>query len=371
LPTLRSAKKCATFGSIFDHARIEKELATLESKLSDPAIWSNPSESQVLMRERKRLEGQLAMENELVRRSGDIDAYFELAREGETVDAELEREIKSLSEFVDQLETRTMLSSETDPLNAIVTVHPGAGGTESQDWAEMLMRMYLRWAERHGFKTEINDYQDGEEAGIKSATFTVTGEFAFGQLSGETGVHRLVRISPFDQAKRRHTSFASVFVSPEIDDSIQIDIRPEELRIDTYRSGGKGGQHVNTTDSAVRITHLPTNIVVQCQNERSQHKNKEKAMKMLRSRLYEYELDKKKEVSRKLEDSKLDINFGSQIRSYVLQPYRIAKDLRTRVEVGDVDRVLDGELDPFIRGYLIMRRQGEIPAAMEESADVD
>ena len=230
-----------------------------------------------------------------------------------------------------------MLSAETDPLNAIVTVHPGAGGTESQDWAEMLMRMYLRWAERHGFKTEINDYQDGEEAGIKSATFTVTGEFAFGQLAGETGVHRLVRISPFDQAKRRHTSFASVFVSPEIDDSIHIDIKPEELRIDTYRSGGKGGQHVNTTDSAVRITHLPTNIVVQCQNERSQHKNREKAMKMLRSKLYEYELEKKKQISKKLEDSKLDINFGSQIRSYVLQPYRIAKDLRTRVEVGDVD----------------------------------
>ena len=291
-----------------------------------------------------------------MRRSGDIDAYFELAREGEAIEPELEREIKSLSEFVEQLETRTMLSADTDPLNAIVTVHPGAGGTESQDWAEMLMRMYLRWAERHGFKTEMNDYQDGEEAGIKSATFTVIGEFAFG---------------PFAQAKRRHTSSASVFVSPEIDDSIQIDIKPDELRIDTYRSGGKGGQHVNTTDSAVRITHLPTNIVVQCQNERSQHKNKEKAMKMLRSRLYEYELEKKKQISKKLEDSKLDINFGSQIRSYVLQPYRIAKDLRTRVEAGDVDAVLDGNLDPFIRGYLIMRRQGGVPAVVEEPADVD
>jgi peptide chain release factor 2 len=217
----------------------------------------------------------------------------------------------------------------------------------------------------------MNDYQDGEEAGIKSATFTVTGEFAFGQLAGETGVHRLVRISPFDQAKRRHTSFASVFVSPEIDDSIQIEIKPDDLRIDTYRSGGKGGQHVNTTDSAVRITHLPTNIVVQCQNERSQHKNREKAMKMLRSRLYEYELDKKKEISRKLEDSKLDINFGSQIRSYVLQPYRIAKDLRTRVEIGDVNRVLEGDLDPFIRGYLIMRRQGGVPAAIEDASNND
>jgi peptide chain release factor 2 len=370
-PTLPCAKRFAIFGSIFDRARIDRELAALETKLSDPAIWSNPAESQVLMRERKRLEAQLAMENELVRRSGDIDAYFDLAREGEPVEPDLEREIKSLSEFVEELETRTMLSAETDPLNAIVTVHPGAGGTESQDWAEMLMRMYLRWAERQGFKTEINDYQDGEEAGIKSATFTVTGEVAFGQLAGETGVHRLVRISPFDQAKRRHTSFASVFVSPEIDDSIQIDIKPEELRIDTYRSGGKGGQHVNTTDSAVRITHLPTNIVVQCQNERSQHKNREKAMKMLRSKLYEYELDKKKEISKKLEDSKLDINFGSQIRSYVLQPYRIAKDLRTRVEVGDVDGVLDGNLDPFIRGYLMMRRQGGEPPAILEPADVD
>ncbi len=315
------------------------------------------------MRERRRLEEQLGYDAELQRRTEDIEAYFDLLREGETsVEPDLKREIDSLSEYVDQLESRTMLSEENDALNAIVTVHPGAGGTESQDWAEMLMRMYLRWAERQGFKTEINELQDGDEAGIKSATFTVTGEYAFGLLSGETGVHRLVRISPFDQAKRRHTSFASVFVSPEIDDSIQIDIKPDELRIDTYRSGGKGGQHVNTTDSAVRITHIPTGIVAGCQNERSQHKNKERAMKMLRSRLYEYELEKKRATARKLEDSKLEINFGSQIRSYVLQPYRMAKDLRTRVEVGDVDRVLDGDLEPFIRGYLKMRREGGVPA---------
>jgi peptide chain release factor 2 len=322
------------------------------------------------MRERKRLESQLADDAELARRSDDIDAYFDLLREGESsVEPELKREIDSLLEFTDALESRTMLSEENDALNAIVTVHPGAGGTESQDWAEMLMRMYLRWAERQGFKTEINELQDGDEAGIKSATFTVTGEFAFGLLAGETGVHRLVRISPFDQAKRRHTSFASVFVSPEIDDSINIDIKPDELRIDTYRSGGKGGQHVNTTDSAVRITHLPTGIVAGCQNERSQHKNKERAMKMLRSRLYEYELEKKRAASRKLEDSKLEINFGSQIRSYVLQPYRMAKDLRTRVEVGDVDRVLDGDLEPFIRGYLKMRREGGVPAAVADEGE--
>ena len=261
-------------------------------------------------------------------------------------------------------------SGEADPLNAIVTVHPGAGGTESQDWAEMLMRMYLRWAEREGFKTEVNELQDGDEAGIKSATFTISGEFAFGMISGETGVHRLVRISPFDSAKRRHTSFASVFVSPEIDDTIVIDIKTEDLRIDTYRSGGKGGQHVNTTDSAVRITHIPTGLVAGCQNERSQHKNKEKAMKLLRSRLYEYELDKKKAATKKLEDSKLDIGFGSQIRSYVLQPYRMAKDLRTRVEVGDVDRVLDGALEPFIRGFLKMRREGTLPTALAEDDDL-
>jgi peptide chain release factor 2 len=321
-------------------------------------MWSNPAASQPLMRDRKRLEELVARDEELVRRTSDIDAYFELAREGEDVLADLDRDIKSLAAFTEELEARTMLSGETDPLNAIVTVHPGAGGTESQDWAEMLMRMYLRWAEQQGFKTEMNDYQDGEEAGIKSATFTITGEYAFGQLAGESGVHRLVRISPFDSAKRRHTSFASVYVSPEIDETIHVDIKQEDLRIDTYRSGGKGGQHVNTTDSAVRITHLPTNIVVQCQNERSQHKNREKAMKMLRSRLYEYELDKKRAETKKLEDSKLEINFGSQIRSYVLQPYRIAKDHRTKVEVGDVDKVLDGYLEPFLRGYLLAKRRG-------------
>ncbi len=350
---------------------MRRDLAALEVKLSDPNLWSNPAQSQPLMRERKRLEAMLADDTELGRRTGDVEAYFELAREGENVEADLVRDIESLSAFVEAMETRTMLSGETDPLNAILTVHPGAGGTESQDWADMLLRMYLRWAERQGFKTEVNDYQDGEEAGIKSATITISGEFAFGQLSGETGIHRLVRISPFDQAKRRHTSFASVFVSPEIDDSIEIDIKPDDLRIDTYRSGGKGGQHVNTTDSAVRITHIPTGIVTQCQNERSQHKNKDKAMKMLRSRLYEFELDKKKEISRKLEDSKLDIKFGSQIRSYVLQPYRIAKDHRTKVEFGDVDRVLDGYLEPFIRGYLLMRRDGNVPAAVDASDDLE
>ncbi|MGB6975310.1 MAG: peptide chain release factor 2 [Terracidiphilus sp.] len=351
-----------------DPARIRRELSELETKLADPALWADPAASQPLMRARKRLEAMVAADEELVRRTGDIEAYFELAGEGEEVEAELDRDIKALAAFTDELEARTMLNGEADALNAIVTVHPGAGGTESQDWAEMLLRMYLRWAEQQGFKTEMNDYQDGEEAGIKSATFTITGEYAFGWLGGESGVHRLVRISPFDSAKRRHTSFASVYVSPEIDDTIHVDLKIEDLRIDTYRSGGKGGQHVNTTDSAVRMTHLPTGIVVQCQNERSQHKNREKAMKMLRSRLYEYELEKKRAASKKLEDSKLGINFGSQIRSYVLQPYRMAKDHRTKVEVGDVDKVLDGYLEPFLRGYLLAKRRG---TAVTSSAEDD
>ncbi|WP_197413845.1 peptide chain release factor 2 [Terracidiphilus gabretensis] len=353
-----------------DPARIRRELSEIETKLADPSLWSNSQASQPLMRDRKRLEGLVAHDEELVRRSGDIEAYFELAGEGEDVLADLERDIKSLATFAEDLEAKTMLSGEADPLNAIVTVHPGAGGTESQDWAEMLLRMYLRWAEQQGFKTEMNDYQDGEEAGIKSATFTITGDYVFGQLAGESGVHRLVRISPFDSAKRRHTSFASVYVSPEIDDTIHVDVKSEDLRIDTYRSGGKGGQHVNTTDSAVRITHLPTNIVVQCQNERSQHKNREKAMKMLRSRLYEFELEKKRAESKKLEDSKLEINFGSQIRSYVLQPYRIAKDHRTKVEVGDVDKVLDGYLEPFLRGYLLAKRRGTANGGPDDDLDV-
>ena len=308
------------------------------------------------MREKKRLEAVLGTEAELGRRVNDIAAYFELAHEGEAVDADLRRELDGLQQLVDKIETETLLSGENDARNAIVTIHPGAGGTESQDWADMLLRMYLRWAERQGFQTILYDYQAGEEAGLKSATFAVNGDYAFGLLTSEIGVHRLVRISPFDQAKRRHTSFASVYVSPEIDDTIEVVIKPEDVRIDTYRSSGKGGQHVNTTDSAVRITHIPTGLVASCQNERSQHKNKERAMSMLRSKLYEHEMEKKREATRKIEDSKLEINFGSQIRSYVLQPYRMVKDHRTKTEVGDVDRVLDGDLQPFIRAYLVMRR---------------
>jgi peptide chain release factor 2 len=354
--TLLSATKLRTCGAIFDAPSLRTQLTEIESKLGDPGVWSDQERSQILMRQRKRLEASLAMDTELARRADDIAAYFDLAREGEAVIDDLRKEIEGLRELAEKLETETLLSGENDARSAIVTIHPGAGGTESQDWADMLLRLYLRWAERQGFAVEMNEYQPAEEAGIKSATFSVQGDYAYGLLTSEIGVHRLVRISPFDQQSRRHTSFASVFVSPEIDDSIQIDVKPDEIRVDTYRSGGKGGQHVNTTDSAVRITHFPTGIVVACQNERSQHKNREKAMKILRSKLYEYELERKRAATKKVEDSKLDIDFGSQIRSYVLHPYQLVKDHRTKVEVGDVGRVLDGDLRSFIRAFLLARR---------------
>jgi peptide chain release factor 2 len=261
-----------------------------------------------------------------------------------------------------EAELQTLYFKEDDVRNAILSIHPGAGGTESQDWTQMLLRMYMRYAERKGYKMETLDYLPGEEAGIKSVTLRIEGDYAFGNLSQESGVHRLVRISPFDANKRRHTSFAAVFVFPEIDDDIEIDIHPDDLRIDTYRSSGRGGQHVNVTDSAVRITHIPTGIVVQCQSERSQHKNKASAMKVLRARLYKLEKDKQLEKYEKIEDSKSDIAWGNQIRSYVLHPYRLVKDLRTKIETGDVDKVLDGDLDDFIKASLVQRKKTAPPS---------
>ena len=292
----------------------------------------------------------------MARGQSDVEVLLELAKAGEDVGAELDSHLSKLQEEVSRIETRTLLSGENDRANAILTIHAGAGGTEACDWAEMLLRMYLRWAERQGFKAELVEFTEGEETGFKSVTATITGEYAYGLLVSEIGVHRLVRLSPYDANHRRHTSFASVFVLPEVDEKIDVQIREEDLRVDTFRSGGCGGQHVNTTDSAVRITHLPTGIVTQCHNERSQHKNRAVAMKVLRARLYEAEIEKKRAASQKMEDAKMEINFGSQIRSYVLHPYRMIKDLRTRVEVGDTDRVLDGDIDPFTRAYLLSRR---------------
>jgi peptide chain release factor 2 len=328
--------------------------------MAEPGFWDRPEESQQLLQQRKRLEEEIGKEQELSRLVGDLEAFFDLAAEGEDVQAELAEELQRTREVVERLETAMLLSGENDHRNAIVTIHPGAGGTESQDWAEMLLRMYLRWAEREGFKAMLTDRQDGEGAGIKSATFEVNGRFAYGLLQSEVGVHRLVRISPFDSNARRHTSFASVFVYPEIDDTISIEIKADELRVDTYRAGGAGGQHVNRTDSAVRITHLPTNTVVQCQNERSQHKNRDMAMKQLKAKLYDLELAKRQAETDKLEDSKADNKFGSQIRNYVLAPYRLVKDLRSRLGVGDVDSVLDGDLNQFIHAYLAWKRTGKV-----------
>jgi peptide chain release factor 2 len=293
----------------------------------------------------------------------------EWAGQGEDVTAELAAGVDEFARLVDAGEIKKMLGGEHDRKNAIMTIHPGAGGTESQDWAEMLLRMYLRWFERRGFKREMIDYQPGDEAGLKSATLTVTGEYAYGLLSAEAGVHRLVRISPFDQAARRHTSFASVFVWPELADDVDVEIEDKDIRIDTYRSSGAGGQHVNVTDSAVRITHLPTGIVVSCQNERSQHRNRDSAMKVLRSRLYDLRLKEQQAKLDQIGGTKKDIAFGNQIRSYVLHPYQLIKDHRTKFEVGDVNRVLDGDLDGFVKAYLMQKASGTLGQGVAPEED--
>ncbi len=306
------------------------------------------------------------MSASLKRRSDDLGVLLEWAQAGEEVSADFAKGLDDLEHEVEAAEIKRMLGGEHDRRNAIVTVHPGAGGTESQDWAEMLLRMYLRWCERRGFKREVIDYQPGEDAGIKSATFTVTGEYAFGLLSAEAGVHRLVRISPYDQAARRHTSFASLFVYPEMPEDIDLEINEKDLRVDTYRSSGAGGQHVNVTDSAIRITHLPTGIVVSCQNERSQHRNRDSAMKVLKARLYDLRLKEQQAELERISGEKKDIAFGHQIRSYVLHPYQMVKDHRTKEQVGDIDRVLDGDLDPFITAYLMKKASGTLSAAVAD-----
>jgi len=323
--------------------------------MSVSGFWDDPETAQNVGRKRSRIEKRIQAGESMDAKLEELGILLELKKEGESVDADIEPVVDSLETEINSTEMTMKLSGEHDERDVILAIHPGAGGTESQDWAEILLRMYLRYAERRGWSAETVDYQAGEEAGIKSATVMVRGDYAYGYLKSEHGVHRLVRISPYDAAKRRHTSFASVYIYPDIEEEIEIEINDKDLRVDTYRSSGAGGQHVNVTDSAIRITHLPSGIVVTCQNERSQHKNRDTAMKLLKARLYQQEVDKRKEDQAKLEGVKKEIGFGSQIRSYVMQPYQMIKDVRTGYEVGDVQKVLDGELDGFVEAYLAQR----------------
>ena len=356
---------CVRSEVIFDAAALRDRLTSLEERMAVPTFWDDNEAAQVVIQEVKTLRGWLDPYRDIEAKLRDLEEFGALleTESDAGLEAEWARELTALDAAIERLELRNMLRGKDDERDELLTIHPGAGGTESQDWAEMLMRMYSRWAEKHGFSVTMLDLQPGEEAGIKSATVLLTGEYAFGLMAAEAGVHRLVRISPFDQAARRHTSFASVFVWPELPEDVEIEIEDKDLRVDTYRSSGAGGQHVNVTDSAVRLTHLPTGIVVSCQNERSQHKNRASAMKVLKARLFDLKM---KEQAAKLEQiggEKRDIAFGSQIRSYVLQPYQMVKDHRTKYEVGDPDRVLNGDLDNFIKTYLMQKSSGTLGAA--------
>ena len=340
-------------GGIFDYAEKQERLTEVERELEDPKVWDRPEHAQALGRERAELEGIVKLLGSLGERLTDALDLLDMAAEEDdqaTAD-EVSTDLDGMDQELQALEFRRMFSGKMDPNNAYLDIQAGSGGTEAQDWANMLLRMYLRWAERRGFKAELSEVSSGEVAGIKSASIHVVGDYAFGWLRTETGVHRLVRKSPFDSGNRRHTSFASVFISPEIDDAIEIEINPADLRVDTYRASGAGGQHINKTDSAIRLTHEPTGIVVQCQNQRSQHKNRDQAMKQLRAKLYELEEQKQNAEREAAEESKSDIGWGSQIRSYVLDQSRI-KDLRTNVETGNTQAVLDGDLDQFIEASL-------------------
>jgi len=343
-------------GGFFDVPARREELNRIEARASAPDFWNDQEAAQRLLQNRSSLEKKIDRQEHFESQLADAGVLFEFAEEDESSIKELQSLLARLEHDLSQAETEMLLAGDNDRRNAICTIHPGAGGTESQDWAEMLLRMYLKWAEQRGFKAEVLEYQPGEEAGLKSVTFRVEGEYAYGLLTAEAGVHRLVRISPFDQAARRHTSFASLFVYPEIDEDIEVEINDKDLRVDTYRATGAGGQHINTTDSAVRITHIPTGIVVSCQNQRSQHQNRAVAMQVLRSRLYELELEKRRAETAELEANKADISFGSQIRSYVLAPYQLVKDTRTKLERGNVEAVLGGDIDDFIKAYLLARK---------------
>ena len=359
---LECREKAVKLRTIFDIDNKKKRLSDIEEQLSLPDIWNNQEKAQSLNKEASSLRRIIDDVENIIRRVEDGIGMTDLisADGDESMLDDLKKEETSVIKAIKDVEFKRMLSGESDHFGAVLTVNSGAGGTDSQDWAEMLLRMYIRWMERRGYKYEVVDYQAGEEAGIKSATVLVDGEYAYGYLKAENGIHRIVRISPFDSNARRHTSFAAVFATPQIDDTIQIDIKEGDLKIDTFRAGGAGGQHVNTTDSAVRITHIPTGTVVQCQNERSQHKNKASAMKVLKSKLYERELQLRQDKINKIDSTKKKIEWGSQIRSYVIHPYQMVKDHRTNYEEGNVNAVLDGDLDSFMIEYLM--QSGGIPS---------
>ncbi len=350
-------KNSSRSGGIFDLDEKTEQIKELEKAVSAPDLWNDQEKAQTKTRELARLKSEITAFSRMQEMISDLDAAAELVgeadeKEGSELLNESISQLEEMEEALSELEIKSLLGDEADSRNALVSINPGAGGVESQDWAQILLRMYLRWAERRGFVTEMLDLQYAEEAGIKSATFAVEGEYAYGYLKAESGVHRLVRISPYDASSRRHTSFASLFAYPEVEEDVEVEIEEKDLRIDTFRSSGAGGQHVNVTDSAVRITHIPTGIVVTCQNERSQHKNRAIAMRILRARLYEVKKREKMEEIAKSQPEKKEIAWGSQIRSYVLQPYRMVKDHRTGFESGNVDAVLDGDLDGFIRAFL-------------------
>tara|TARA_Y100001960_G_C14773141_1_gene881378 strand:- start:2432 stop:3535 length:1104 start_codon:yes stop_codon:yes gene_type:complete len=341
-------------------SNLQQKLDELEEQVNSDELWANPDKARVVMQEKSLVEKQLTSYNNVVDEFETTVELLELAEAEDNKDeiAEYEDAMAKIFNQIETIETRRLLSGKADSNSAFIEINSGAGGTESQDWANMLLRMYSRWAEQEEYGIEVVEFNNSEEAGIKSATLHIKGDYAYGLLKTEIGVHRLVRISPFDSNARRHTSFASVFAYPEVNDDIDIEIKPDELKIDTFRASGAGGQHVNTTDSAIRITHLPTKTVVQCQNQRSQHKNKDEAMKMLKAKLYEIELKKQEAEKQSLEDSKTDNSWGHQIRSYVMHPYKMVKDLRTNVETSNVDKVLDGELNPFIQAELNRINQG-------------
>jgi len=349
----RLIKSTLSLGGIFDIDVLKNKLNSLKEKTSNSTFWSNNKKASAVLKNISRIEKEIKLWKDIEEKQSDVEILFEFYGDGEISKSEVSNEVYQYKNIVEDLELRLILGKKEDTQDAIITIHPGAGGTESQDWVQMLYRMYGRWAEKKGFNFSVIDFQSGDEAGIKDVTFEIKGEYAYGLAKAEFGVHRMVRISPFDSNSRRHTSFASVYVYPSVDETIEIDINPSDIRIDTYRASGAGGQHVNKTDSAVRITHIPTGLVAQCQNERSQHKNKNQAMKLLKARLYQLEIEKEKEKQKDLENQKKDIAWGSQIRSYVFHPYNLVKDHRTKKETGNIQSIMDGELDSFIRSFLL------------------